>query len=195
MDHVRKAQIVAAAADVLSERGFGMTRVADIARAAGTSPAAVLYWFEGKDGLLAEALALREQEFHERFTSHVDELPTASAQLRLLVDAMLYEYDWGLWLELCVLAIRDPRAAAERDRLDRRWRAALRSVIAAGQATGEFDGSDASSVTFLLAGLLDGLAPLLTVRAQGVTAGEVEQAWLHEAGRLLGDRFDTSPLR
>ena len=72
LDHVRKAQIVAAAAAVLSERGYANTRVVDIAKAAGTSPAAILYWFDGKHGLLAEALALRELEFHDRYTVRVD---------------------------------------------------------------------------------------------------------------------------
>ena len=60
LDHVRKAQILTAAAGVLSERGYANARVVDIAKAAGTSPAAILYWFDGKHGLLAEALALRE---------------------------------------------------------------------------------------------------------------------------------------
>ena len=60
LDHVRKAQILSAAAGVLSERGYANSRVVDIAKAAGTSPAAILYWFDGKDGLLAEALRLRE---------------------------------------------------------------------------------------------------------------------------------------
>ena len=68
LDHVRKAQILTAAAAVLSERGYANARVVDIAKAAGTSPAAILYWFEGKQGLLAEALALREVEFHDRYT-------------------------------------------------------------------------------------------------------------------------------
>ena len=195
LDHVRKVQIVTAAAGVLAERGYTNARVADIARAAGTSPAAILYWFDGKDGLLAEALTLREQEFHDRFTATIDSLPTASGRLRLLVDAMLYEYDWGLWMELCVLALRDDRAAAQRDRMDRRWRAALRAVVTFGHDRGEFIDGDSSQITFLLAGLLDGLAPLLAVRATGVSAAQVESTWLAEAARLLGPGFDTRPLR
>jgi AcrR family transcriptional regulator len=39
LDHVRKAQIVSAAAEVLSDRGYANARVVDIAKAAGTSPA------------------------------------------------------------------------------------------------------------------------------------------------------------
>ena len=208
LDHVRKAQILAAAATVLSERGYANARVADIARAAGTSPAAILYWFDGKDRLLAEALALREQEFHDRYTERLAGLPTASDRLRLLIAAMLDDYDWGLWLELCVLALRDERAAAERDRMDRRWRAALRAVIRDGQERGEFTDTarresgrvgagtagNADDAMFLLAALLDGLAPLLTVRAKGVTRERVERTWLAEAARLLGPGFDASPL-
>lgn len=194
LDHVRKAQILAAAAEVLSERGYANTRVVDIAKAAGTSPAAILYWFDGKDGLLAQALALREQEFHDRYTVTSGSTPTASEHLRRIVSAMLHQYDWGLWMELCVLALRDEAAAAERDRMDRRWRAALRNAIKEGQRRGEFVISDPEETMFVLAALIDGWAPLLAVRAPGVTPERVERAWLHEAQRLLGPGFDASPL-
>ena len=84
LDHVRKAQILSAAAEVLSERGYANTRVVDIATTAGTSPAAILYWFDGKDGLLAEALRLREQEFHDRYTVKAEHKQSASQRLRVL---------------------------------------------------------------------------------------------------------------
>ena len=195
LDHVRKAQIVTAAAEVLSERGYANARVVDIAKAAGTSPAAILYWFDGKDGLLAEALSLREVEFHDRYTVRIERAATASEQLRILIEAMLHHYDWSLWMELCVLALRDSAAAAERDRMDRRWRAMLRKVIRDGQQAGEFTASDADETMFVLAALLDGMAPLLAMRARGVTRQRVERTWLAEAARLLGPGFDSRPLR
>jgi AcrR family transcriptional regulator len=194
LDHVRKAQILTAAAAVLSERGYANARVVDIAKAAGTSPAAILYWFDGKQGLLAEALALREVEFHDRYTVRIEQARTGSEQLRILFEAMLHHYDWALWMELCVLALRDPLAAAERDRMDRRWRAMLRKVIRDGQQRGEFLAGDADEVMFVLAALLDGLAPLLAMKAKGVTPAHVERTWLGEAARLLGPTFDSSPL-
>jgi AcrR family transcriptional regulator len=195
LDHVRKAQILSAAAVVLSERGYANTRVVDIAKAAGTSPAAILYWFDGKDGLLAQALALREQEFHDRYTVKSGTKSTASDRLRSLVEAMLHHYDWGLWMEFSVLSLRDRGAAAERDRMDRRWRAALRNVIRDGQARGEFVASDPDETMFILAALLDGWAPLLAVKAKGVSQERVEKAWLAEARRLLGPGFDDRPLK
>lgn len=195
LDHVRKAQILDAAAEVLSERGYANARVVDIATAAGTSPAAILYWFDGKQGLLAEALALREVEFHDRYTVRIDRAATTSEQLRILIEAMLRHYDWGLWMELCVLALRDQSAAGERDRMDRRWRAMLRQVIREGQRRGEFVAGSADETMFVLAALLDGMAPLLAMKAKGVTAAQVERIWLAEAARLLGPGFDSRPLR
>lgn len=194
LDHVRKAQILSAAASVLSERGYANARVVDIAKVAGTSPAAILYWFDGKQGLLAEALAQRESEFHDRYTVRIERASTASQRLRILIEAMLRHYDWGLWMELCVLALRDPSAAAERDRMDRRWRAMLRKVIRDGQQRGEFVPSDADETMFVLAALLDGMAPLLAMKAKGVTLVQVERVWLAEAARLLGPDFDARPL-
>jgi len=194
LDQVRRAQILSAACDVLSERGYANARVVDIAKAAGTSPAAILYWFDGKDGLLAQALALREQEFHDRYTAHLGAMASPGERLRVLIEAMLHHYDWGLWMELCVLALRDEGAAAERDRMDRRWRAALRGLIRDGQAAGEFTAGDPDETMFVLAALLDGMAPLLAVRAKGVSRDRVEHTWLSEASRLLGPGFDASPL-
>ena len=195
LDHVRKAQILTAAAAVLSERGYANARVVDIAKAAGTSPAAILYWFDGKHGLLAEALSLREVEFHDRYTVRIEQAATASERLRILIEAMLHQYDWALWMELCVLALRDSAAAAERDRMDRRWRAMLRKVIRDGEQAGEFLAGDADETMFVLAALLDGMAPLLAMKARGVTQQRVERTWLAEAGRLLGPGFDSGPLR
>jgi DNA invertase Pin-like site-specific DNA recombinase len=108
---------------------------------------------------------------------------------------MLHHYDWALWMELCVLALRDEAAAAERDRIDRRWRAALRSVIRDGQKRGEFLDADADETMFILAALLDGMTPLLAVKAKGVTPERVERTWLAEAARLLGPGFTAAPLK
>ncbi len=51
LEHLRRPQIVAAAAEVLYERGLFDTRIGDIAERAGTSAATILYYFESKDRL------------------------------------------------------------------------------------------------------------------------------------------------
>ena len=68
IDHLRKPQIVEAAAEVLYERGLLDTRIGDIAERAGTSAPTILYYFESKDRLLEEAVDKTDREFYERLT-------------------------------------------------------------------------------------------------------------------------------
>ena len=53
----RRTQMLEAAAEVIGERGLCDTRIADVARRAGLSPALVVYYFGSKEKLLTEALA------------------------------------------------------------------------------------------------------------------------------------------
>ena len=50
-----------AAAELIGERGFGETRIADVAKRVGASPALVIYYFGTKDRLLTEALRYSEE--------------------------------------------------------------------------------------------------------------------------------------
>ena len=68
IEHLRKPQIVAAAAEVLYERGLFDTRIGDIAQRAGTSSPTILYYFESKDRLLEEAVDHTDREFYARVT-------------------------------------------------------------------------------------------------------------------------------
>ena len=65
VDHLRKPQIIAAAAEVLYERGLFDTRIGDIAERAGTSSPTILYYFESKDRLLEEAVEYADREFYD----------------------------------------------------------------------------------------------------------------------------------
>ena len=66
VDHLRKPQIVAAAAEVLYERGLFDTRIARHRRARRTSSPTILYYFESKDRLLEEAVDQTDREFYAR---------------------------------------------------------------------------------------------------------------------------------
>ena len=52
----RHQEILDAAAKVITDRGLAETRISDIAEEAGVSPGLILYYFDSKDRLLAEAL-------------------------------------------------------------------------------------------------------------------------------------------
>jgi AcrR family transcriptional regulator len=163
IEHIRKPQILAAAAEVIAERGVSNTRIADIAERAGTSAPAVLYWFPSKDDLLTQALIVDEQRFDEELAGRIDRLESPAAQLLALLEACATEYDWTLWIEFWARALRDPSVREARERLDDHWRATLAQIIRLGVERGEFKVTDVDHAAHTLASLIDGLAVQVTL--------------------------------
>jgi AcrR family transcriptional regulator len=186
IDHIRRPQILEAAASVIADRGIGATRIADIAERAGTSGPALLYWFESKDELLGEALGFAEQSFYEGLTDRLLLLERPTERLRLLIEASVYDYDWTLWMELWTRALRDERTAETRHRLDQRWRNEIEREVEAGQAAGEFNEHDPPEhVAAILASLLDGLAVQATLGDPGFPPDRIRALTVEIAERLL----------
>ena len=175
--HVRRPAILTAAAEVISERGVQNTRISDVAERAGTSAPGVLYWFQSKDELLAEALEFADDRFYFSLTGELDALDSATARLARLIELWPAEGDGDtmLWIELWVRALRDPRLAETRERLDRRWRDTIADVVREGQATGEFGSGDADDLALLLGALMDGFAIQLVLGDPVVTAETVRR--------------------
>jgi AcrR family transcriptional regulator len=163
IDHVRRPQLLEAAAGVIAERGIAATRIADVAERAGTSAPAVLYWFDSKDELLAEALTVDEERFYGKLTKRLEALDSPRERLRLLLESSTEEYDSRLWMEIWTRALRDRSMRRVRRRLDQRWRAQIAEVIRDGQNAGEFGEADPDDVALLLASLIDGLAVQVTL--------------------------------
>ena len=183
--HVRRPAILTAAAEVISERGVQNTRISDVAERAGTSAPGVLYWFPTKDELLAEALVFSDDRFYDSLTSELEGFGTATDRLSRLVELWPAEGDGEtvLWMELWVRALRDPKLAATRERLDRRWRAAIADVVREGQASGEFGGDDADDLALLLGAVMDGYAIQLALGDPAVTMDVVRRHCLRLAMR------------
>ena len=138
VDHLRKPQIVAAAAEVLYERGLFDTRIGDIAERAGTSSPTILYYFESKDRLLEEAVDLGRPEFYARLSEGQDQLERASDKLVHLIEETSLGpgglNDYTLWMEIWVRARRDPTVRSSYFRLDRRQRNLIAEIVRDGQA-------------------------------------------------------------
>ena len=130
IDHIRKPQLLAAAAEVIAERGFAATRIADVAERAGTSAPGVLYWFDSRDALLAEALSFAERAFHDELAAALEPLEDPRARLATLIERSVGGDDWVLWIELWTRALRDPQVSESRQLLDDDWRAQIAAIIA-----------------------------------------------------------------
>src|SRR5437016_7037373 len=114
----RREQMLRAALDVIVERGYADTRIADVAERTGTSPALVIYYFKTKDQLLTEAIRFSEDSWYEAGTRRMAAIPTAAGKLEEIVAmSCLPEADseptssWALWLDLWAQSVRHPEVA------------------------------------------------------------------------------------
>ncbi|HEX9693582.1 MAG TPA: TetR/AcrR family transcriptional regulator [Actinomycetota bacterium] len=190
----RHQEILDAAARVITERGLAETRISDVADAAGVSPGLILYYFDSKDRLLAEALTFANDDFFVRMSREIRRLPTAKEQLRRVIDlsvpGYLPEYgkldEWALWIEVWVRALRDPQMAKDREILDQRWRQSIADIIRAGQAAGEFPARDADEIALRLGSLIDGLAIQVIMNDSQVSPERMHQACMEVAAQEIG---------
>ena len=74
-----------AALEVLAERGFPDTRIADVAARAAVSPALVIYYFKTKDNLLGEAIGYAEDIWYEEGARRMGRIETAAGRLEEIV--------------------------------------------------------------------------------------------------------------
>ena len=195
MAHLRRPAILAAAAQVIRERGLENARVADVADRVGTSAPSVLYYFSSKAELLKEALTSAEERYYVELERDLQEIESARERLVRIVGGGASEgdYDAALWMELWAKALRDPELAATRADLDGRWRQAIAGVVAYGQGRGEFGPeADPEEFAVLLASLLDGLSVQIALKDGHVTAARARELSLEFAERELDCELRTA---
>jgi AcrR family transcriptional regulator len=161
----RREQMLRAALEVIVERGYADTRIADVAERAGTSPALVIYYFKTRDQLLTEAIRYSEDQWYAEGVRRMAGIGTAAGRLaEIIAMTCLPETDpeprsnWLLWLDLWALSPRNAGVAAVRRKFDERWRESILSIVLAGHEEGEFSVTDPEDFTITLSALLDGLA-------------------------------------
>jgi AcrR family transcriptional regulator len=196
LGHVRRPEILTAAAEVIRERGLENARIVDVAERAGTSAPSVLYYFASKAELLTEALTSAEERFYEELERDLQRIEDPAERLLAIIGAGCGEgdYDAALWMELWARALRDPELAATRAELDGRWRKAIAGVVRYGQERGEFGPADPEEVAILLASLLDGLSVQIALRDVEVTEPRVRELAVRIAERELGCQLEKATV-
>ena len=188
----RREQMLRAALDVIVERGYAESRIADVAERAGTSPALVIYYFKTKDQLLTEAIRFSEDSWYEAGTRRMAEIPTAAGKIEEIVAmSFLPEVDtepssWALWLDLWAQSVRHPEVAGVRQKFDERWRDLICSLVVAGQEAGEFGPVDPVDFAVLFSALLDGLAVQIALADPVVDASRAFELTMRFAAAQLG---------
>jgi AcrR family transcriptional regulator len=163
-----KERIITAASKVLAEKGYEATTLREISREAQAAPGLVHYYFGGKDELLAEALQVAGQRFHQRMEHLARQMSTSwslDALLRELCERVDLEPDvYRLRYESFSLGLHNPTIAPKvRERLAQR-RNEIGSVIAIALENMEKNENverfslDPTLMAALLLSIFDGLA-------------------------------------
>jgi AcrR family transcriptional regulator len=196
----RREQMLHAALEVISARGYADTRIADVAERAGVSPALVIYYFKTKDQLLTEAIRYYEDTWYAVGQSRMAGLPTAAARLEEIVAmTVLPEADpepassWQLWLDFWAQAARNAEVAGVRQKSDERWREVIGALVLQGQEAGEFRPVDAGSFAIYLSTLMDGLTIQIALEDPVVDSVRAFELSMHFVADQLG--FDWKPGR
>lgn len=190
----RREQMLLAAAELIAERGLARTRIADVAKRVGASPALVVYYFNTKENLLIEALRFSEAGFYQASEDLLRTQVTLAERLDTLVDLTLtleskgeVRGHWGLWFDLWAEAFRHPEVAADRRQLDDQWRSLIARVVQAGMREGEIRHEiDVETFALTWAALLDGLSVQVALGDETVTQEVAKRVALEFARHALG---------
>jgi AcrR family transcriptional regulator len=187
----RRAQLAAAARDVLLRHGAVGLRVKDIAARAGMSPSTVLYYYPEIDDLLLEVARSATDRFADSRARAVRELADPLEQLRLAIrlgiptgpddeeSRLLYELD-------ALTGASTAFAALSTSYFDRQV-ALYESVLSAGAAAGSMHLSAAVDVTARgLVALEDGLGLQVVLGHPSIDSAAAERVLLAYAGSMVG---------
>ena len=173
-----REQLLAAAMDMIAERGLERLTMAALGREVGMSSGHLLYYFRSKDELLLQALEWSEGRLGAERRRLLARGGTARERLDAYVD--LYVPDGHrdphrtLWLE-----VWNRSQNADEDARDRQaaiegvWHRDLVALIAEGVSRGEFRRVDPDRYAARLRALLDGFSIHVAIGLRGTDRAQV----------------------
>jgi AcrR family transcriptional regulator len=192
-NEARRRAMLEAAAELITERGFGDTRIADVAKRAGTSSALVIYYFGTRDRLLVDALRYSEESFYEAAAAMLEEVTGFRERLTTIVEwCCVPQMDgevsgaWGLWLDVWATAFRHDEVGEARIGQDRKWRDLVEGVLRDGQAAGEVGDIDVPRFALTFTMLLDGIATQVALHDPDITPDLAYDIAIEYAEEKLG---------
>ncbi|MER6571392.1 TetR/AcrR family transcriptional regulator [Streptomyces sp. NPDC001093] len=173
-----REDVLAAAMDMIAERGLEKLTMAALGREVGMSSGHLLYYFHSKDELLLRTLEWSEGRLGAARGRLLTGTGTASERLSAYVD--LYVPDghrdphWTLWLEVWNRSQNaDDDARARQAAIEGAWHRDLVALIAEGVSRGEFRRVDADRFAARLRALLDGFSIHVAIGLRGTDRDQV----------------------
>lgn len=160
---IRRRLIVAAARDVIADRGVVATTMRDIAAASDVSLGTVTYHFIGITEILVEVLAAEMEQFYTPIVTSADESGDGAAALAAVIDGFFADgpgaaQHWRLWLDFWSLSAHDSALSGWQAEAYGRWRGDILRILDRGITDGTFVACDTVGAGNEFMAIFDGLA-------------------------------------
>ncbi|MFD5077175.1 TetR/AcrR family transcriptional regulator [Streptomyces sp. NPDC058371] len=173
-----REDVLAAAMDMIAERGLEKLTMAALGREVGMSSGHLLYYFRSKDELLLRTLEWSEGRLGAERGRLLAGRGSARSRLDAYVD--LYVPDghrdphWTLWLEVWNRSQNADDDARERQvAIESAWHRDLVALLAEGVSRGEFRALDPDRFAARLRALLDGFSIHVAIGLRGTDRGQI----------------------
>jgi AcrR family transcriptional regulator len=181
LESKRRGQIISAARQVFSRKGYDAATVEEIAETAGVSKGLIYNYFRSKEDILlatAEALMNRLEEHMERMsTAKATASDKILAAQHMHTGEMIKEWDFvQIMLEFWSESVRRPEIARPYAQMFRKARVYMETIIDNGIASGEFRPVAAKDVASLMIAMADGLTVQRMLDARAFTWRGVSDA-------------------
>lgn len=161
IEEARRAQIEAAAAEVVADFGYANASLSRIAERAGISKSVISYHFDGKDDLLTRMVRSFFDETWEHMSRRIDAEPTAAGKVRAWISAEIefFEQQRTRFLAMSDIVLNHRTADGSRpfDGATNEEAESMAALLAAGQAAGEFRDFDPHAIATVIVRCTEGL--------------------------------------
>lgn len=182
----RRVEVLGETVRQIRERGMAALRIADVAAAMDVSSALIIYHFETKEKLLAEALMYAAESDLLKLGRIMRESGTPAGR----VMAALEWYaptgrarGWQLWVDAWSASMRDKVLAKVLVDLQDQWTDAIAGAIDDGVTEGVFVTENSRDAATRLTSMLDGLAVRMLVHQERIGRAEL-RSWLARQVKL-----------
>lgn len=161
----RRAQFVAAAIDTIAEVGYARASLGRIAERVGVSKGVISYHFAGKEELVRAVIADIAARAGAVIYAQAMTLPTAPERLRAWIESVLgylaaHRTEMVAFYEIGAGSRGDAAVSAAVTELSEGVAAALRDMLAAGQADGELRADfDPQAAAIAIMAVVDTIPP------------------------------------
>ncbi|QEL26897.1 TetR/AcrR family transcriptional regulator (plasmid) [Bosea sp. F3-2] len=185
-----REQILAAALELFSERGFANVSTRDLAEKAGIARSHVYHYFKNWQTLRHEVFDRFAQEQYDDLLSGMANLNPDQKLAVFFREFMADGSKTGIamWLDAWDEALHDPVLAEAYIAVNKRWQALLASIIAEGNRTGQFSCGSPERAARQLYALAMGYSDTLILAPSEALVREILSEVAEATRMLVGSR-------